>query len=28
MSPESLYNIRILDKATLNKLLPYLSFDW
>jgi competence protein ComEA len=26
-SAESLYNIRILDKPTLNKLLPYLSFE-
>lgn len=26
-SAENLYNIRVLDKATLNKLLPYLSFE-
>ncbi|QHT66889.1 helix-hairpin-helix domain-containing protein [Rhodocytophaga rosea] len=26
-SSENLYNIRVLDKTTLNKLLPYLSFE-
>jgi competence ComEA-like helix-hairpin-helix protein len=26
-SAESLYNIRVLDKTTLTKLLPYLSFE-
>jgi competence ComEA-like helix-hairpin-helix protein len=26
-SIENLYNIRVLDKATLEKLTPYLSFE-